>query len=97
MAQIHARHWRTMVHKNSYLAELFTRPPLTAYRRQPNIRKKNYIIRAKLQKNEKKKRVIKSMKKCACPYTPESTETVISETPQRHFLNINKLTNNKYV
>ena len=29
--------------------------------------------------------------------TPESAETVISETPQRHFLNINKLTNNKHV
>ena len=29
--------------------------------------------------------------------TPESTETWISETLQRHFLNINKLTNNKHV
>ena len=37
-----------MVHKNSYLGEVFTRPPLTAYRMQPNIR--NYIIRAKLPK-----------------------------------------------
>ena len=39
------------------LAEVFTRPPLTAYRRQPNIR--NYLIRAKLPKkiteDEKKK------------------------------------------
>ena len=29
--------------------------------------------------------------------TPESAETVISETPRRHFLNINELTNNKHV
>ena len=29
--------------------------------------------------------------------TPESVETVILETPQRHFLNINKLMNNKHV
>ena len=29
--------------------------------------------------------------------TPESAETVVSETPPRHFLNINKLTNNKHV
>ena len=29
--------------------------------------------------------------------TPESAETVISETTQRHFLNITKLTNNKHV
>ena len=29
--------------------------------------------------------------------TPESAENVISETPQTHFLNINKLTNNKHV
>ena len=38
MAQIQARHLRNMVNRNSYLAEVFTRPPLTAYRRQPNIR-----------------------------------------------------------
>ena len=48
MAQIQPRHWRTMVYKNSYIAEVFTRPPISAYRRQPNIR--NYLIRAKLQK-----------------------------------------------
>ena len=29
--------------------------------------------------------------------SPESAETVISETPQRYFLNINKLTNDKHV
>ena len=29
--------------------------------------------------------------------TPESADSVISETPQRHFININKLTNDKYV
>ena len=50
MAQIQAWHLRTMVHKNSYLAEVFTRQQLTAQRRQPNIR--NYIIRAKLPRNE---------------------------------------------
>jgi hypothetical protein len=29
--------------------------------------------------------------------TPEFADSVISETPQRHFININKLTNNKHV
>ena len=29
--------------------------------------------------------------------TPEFAESVISETPQRLFLNINKLTNNKHI
>ena len=63
-----------MVHNNSYLAEVFTRPPLTAHRRQPNIT--NLLIRAQLPNNEKKKRVIKCMKKCgkgcpACPYIKE--------------------------
>ena len=81
MAQIQARHWRTMVHKNSYLAEVFTRPPLTAYRRQPNLR--NYLIRAKLPKNERNKRVIKGMKKCgkgcpACPYIKEGKSVKIN-------------------
>ena len=74
MAQIQARHQRTMVHKHSYLANVFSRPPLTAYRKQPNIR--NYLIGAKLPKNEKKKIGIKGMKKyvkgCpACPYIKE--------------------------
>ena len=39
MAQIQARHWRTIVQIKAYIAEVFTRPPLTANRRQPNIRK----------------------------------------------------------
>ena len=46
MAQIQARHWRTMENRYSYLAEVLTRPPLTAYRRQPN--KRNYLTRATL-------------------------------------------------
>ena len=70
MAQIQARHWRTMVHKNSYLAEVFTRPPLTAHRRQPN--KRNYLIRAKLPKNEKENIFIKGTQKYGkgCPACP---------------------------
>ena len=41
------KHWRAMTKNNQYLATVFPRPPLTAYRRQTNIR--NVVIRAKLQ------------------------------------------------
>ena len=39
LGSLQAKHWRTMVSKNKHLAEVFKRPPLTAYRRQPNLKK----------------------------------------------------------
>ena len=59
MTQIKARHWRTIVHKK--LLKMCTRQPVTAYRRQPN--KRNYLIRAKLPKNEKEKESYKRHEK----------------------------------
>ena len=41
-----ARHWRTITSKDSHLNEVFKEPPLTAYRRQRNIR--GHLIRAKV-------------------------------------------------
>ena len=75
-----------MVHKNSYLAEVFTRPPLTAYIRQPNIR--NYLTRAILPKNSKKKAVLKCLKKCgkgcpACPYIKEGKSVKINNKERK--------------
>ena len=73
---IQAKHWRSMVSQDPYLSEVFTQPPLTAFRRQRNI--KDHIIRAKLPVDpkmypEKRQR---GMKKCgknctACPYIRE--------------------------
>ena len=41
--QIVARNWRSMVSQNTYLKECFKEPPLTAFRRQPNLR--NFLIK----------------------------------------------------
>ena len=88
VSKLPPRHWRTMVHKNSYLSEVFTRPPLTSYRRQPNIR--NYLIRAKLPENEKKSGGLKGMNKCckwcpACPYIKEGKSVKIKNKEWKIF------------
>jgi hypothetical protein len=73
---IQAKHWRSMTAQDPYLASVFPQPPLTAYRRQRNIR--NYIIRAKVPVISKRntRRNFNGMKKCgknctACPYIKE--------------------------
>ena len=48
ITNLQAKHWRTRVNRNQCLAEVFPCPPLTAYRRQPNLR--SYLIRAKVAK-----------------------------------------------
>ena len=48
---IQARHWRSMVSQDPYLSEVFEQPPLTAFRRQKNI--KNHLIRAKVPADPK--------------------------------------------
>ena len=65
-----------MVSQDPYLSEVFTQPPLTAFRRQRNI--KDHIIRAKLPVDPKMypERRQRGMKKCgknctACPYIRE--------------------------
>jgi hypothetical protein len=81
---IQAKHWRSMVSQDSYLAEVFKQPPLTAFRRQKNIR--NHIIRAQVPKLSKyNKRIINGMKKCgqnctACPYIKEGKLLKIGST-----------------
>ena len=44
--QILAKHWRSMVSQDQYLKECFPKPPLTAFRKQPNIR--NLLIKSKI-------------------------------------------------
>ena len=84
VSNITTKHWRTMVTRNKYLAEVFPKPPLTAFRRQPNIR--SYLIRAKLPRGPERypKRYQKGMKKCnrqnclACPFINETKEVNIN-------------------
>ena len=65
-----------MTSHDQYLASAFPAPPLTAYRRQANLR--NMLIRAKVPVKPKAylQRKIKGMVKCgksctACPYVKE--------------------------
>jgi len=71
-----AKHWRTMTNRNKYLAEVFKKPPLIAYKRQQNL--KGLLIRAKVadKKIPYPKRRKLGMKKCGynctmCPYVLE--------------------------
>ena len=73
---IQAKHWRSMVGQDPYLSEVFSQPPLTAYRRQRNIR--DHLIRAKVPSDPKPypERRHRGMQKCtknctACPYIRE--------------------------
>ena len=63
-SSIQAKHWRSMVNRNKYFAEVFPSPPLTAYRRQPNLR--SNLIRGTVAKgpNRYPKRNQWGMKKC---------------------------------
>ena len=79
-----AKHWRSMVSRNKYLGDVFPSPPLTAYKRQPNIR--SHLIRAAVAKGPGRypQRNKKSMTKCnepncsACPYIKEGKEIKIN-------------------
>jgi hypothetical protein len=73
---IQAKHWRSMVGQDPYLSEVFTQPPLTAFRRQKNLR--DHLIRAKVPSDPKPypQRRQRGMRKCgknctACPYIKE--------------------------
>jgi hypothetical protein len=78
---IQAKHWRSMVGQDTYLAEVFKEPPLTAFRRQKNIR--NHLIRALVPNISRPKRNLTGMNKCgkncsACPYIKEGKSIKIN-------------------
>ena len=64
---IQAKHCCSMVSRNKYLANVFPAPPLTAYRRQPNLR--SHVIRAAVAKGPERylTRNQWGMKKCKQP------------------------------
>ena len=84
LTPIMAKHWRSMTGQDSYLKEVFKEPPLTAFKRQANIR--SHLIRAKVPNQERThpKRYIKGMSKCgsnctACPYIKEGRNIKINK------------------
>ena len=77
MWHLKKKHWRSMIGQDPYLKEVFKAPPLTAFKRQKNIR--DHIIRAKLPNSQRAYplRTLKGMKKCkkfcrACPFILET-------------------------
>ena len=84
ITSLQAKHWRTMANRDKYLGGVFPSPPLTAFRRQPNIR--SYLVRAAVAKAPDKypKRNQWGMKKCnrhyctACPFIREGKNITIN-------------------
>ena len=77
ITSLQAKHWRSMTSRNKYLSEVFPNPPLTAYKRQPNLR--SNIIRAAVAKsNMHPTRNHRGMHKCnrqnctSCAYILEA-------------------------
>ena len=80
--QIIAKHWRSMTGQDKNLRECFKRPPLTAFRRQTNLR--DLLIKPKIPPPPRPypERIVKGMKKCAksctaCPFIQETKEVKI--------------------
>ena len=74
--KIVGKHWRSVSNSDQYFKEVYPKPPLTAYKRQRNIR--NVLIRAKVftRNGQRVKRSITGMKKCnkpcsICPFVLE--------------------------
>ena len=70
---IQAKHWRSMTAQDCHLKEVFSEPPMTAYRRQNNLR--DILIKAKVPPapNRYPQRQNKGMSRCGkdcttCPY-----------------------------
>ena len=84
ISSLQAKHWRAMVSRDQYLGKVFPSPPLTAFRRQPNLR--SHIIRAAVAKAPERypKRDQWGVKKCnqnnctACPYIREGKNITIN-------------------
>ena len=74
---IQAKHWRSMTSRDAHLKDVFPQPPLTAFKRQRNL--KDILIKAKVPQTDKRnqERIIKGMKMCnkvycnACPFIKE--------------------------
>ena len=67
ITSITQKHWRAMRNMDSYLADVFPKPPMIAYRRPENLRDK--LVRAKLSKPSKYQTRRKlGMKKCGKPF-----------------------------
>jgi hypothetical protein len=84
VSNMQAKHYRSMVSRDKYLKEVFPVQPLTAFRRQPNLR--SHLVRATVAKGPERypKRNQFGMKKCnqldctACPFIREGKNITIN-------------------
>ena len=90
LTKILSKHWRTMT-KDPHLKKVFPKPPMVAYRRQPNLKDK--LVQAKVPKvPSRPSRVLKGMEKCntpcpICPYIEEGK--VVKSTKSEAKIEIN--------
>ena len=85
LQQIIAKHWRSMALQDKHLEKCFSQPPLTAFKRQTNLR--DLLIKSKIPPPPKKypERHIKGMTTCgksctACAYILQTKEVKIPHT-----------------
>ena len=83
-----AKHWRSMTFQDQYMKEVFPEPPLTAFKRQKNLR--DLLIRARVPPPPRAhtQRANRGMSRCemsctACPYVKPGKQIRISEN--RHW------------
>ena len=76
LPRVQGNHWRSMTLSSPYMKEVFSEPPMVAYKRQTNI--SDFNIRAKVAPPPKNRpnRRINEMRKCVkscviCPYVKE--------------------------
>ena len=79
---IQQKHWRSMVNQDQYMKRVFPLPPLTAYKRQKNV--KDFVVKARVAPKEgNSRRVVKGMRKCGkcsiCPYIREGKSVKINQ------------------
>ena len=78
-----AKHYRSMISQDSHLKQCFPKPPLTAYKRQSNIR--NFLIKSKIPPPPElyPRRNLRGTKRCSkscstCPYIKEGDEIKVT-------------------
>ena len=84
LTKILAKHWRTMT-KDPHLKNVFPRPPMVAYRRQPNLKDK--LNQANVPEIPTRPvRKLKGMRKCniPCPICPFVEEVKVVKSTKSH-------------
>ena len=86
IGSLQAKHYRSMTSRDTYLKEVFKRPPLIAFKRQQNLRE--LLVRARVARKETPypTRQQRGMKKCgtactACPHILEAKSVKINGIP----------------